>query len=146
MTTRKAPRTIKSAIEWASKPLGGVSNASLAIGRDRTTVPHAANPNRTEMLRLDDAIKLDQACYDAGGGTPILDHFKLAIEPAEGPRLSWFDHAANTVRESAELTGELVDALKDGQISPAEKREILMAVQGFRQALGALEADLEAGE
>jgi hypothetical protein len=144
MTTRKAPNSLKAAIERAAKPLGGLSNASLAIGRDRYTIPHAANPNRSEMLRLDDAIKLDQACFDAGGGTPILDHYEGAIEHFEGPRLSWFDHAANTVRESADLAAEIMDALKDGKISKSEKREIQKAIHDSQQVLSALAADLEA--
>ncbi len=98
------------------------------------------------MLRLDDAIKLDQACYDAGGGTPILAHYQLAIEHAEGPKVSYFDHAANMVRESAELTAEIMDALKDGSISKKEKRRILSEIQDLQEDLSALAADLEAGK
>ena len=146
VTTPKKPLSIESAIEAAALPLGGLGKASLAIGRERHVIPHAANPNKPDMLRLDDAIKLDQACYDAGGGTPILAHFKLAIEHAEGPKISYYDHAANTVRESAELTSEIMDALKDGKISKKESRRILREVQDLQEDLIALTADLEAGQ
>lgn len=146
MTTRKKPLSIESAIEAAALPLGGLTKASLAIGRERHVIPHAANPNKPDMVRLDDAVKLDQACYDAGGGTPILAYFQLAIEHTEGPRISYFDHAANTVRESAELTSEIMDALKDGKVSKSERRRILCEVQDLQEDLSALAADLEASK
>ncbi len=144
VTTAKTPLSLESAITAAARPLGGVSNASLAIGRDRYTVPHAANENRSEMIRLDDAIKLDQACYDAGGGTPILAYFQRAIEHADGPKISFFDHASNMVHASAELTGEIMDALKDGEVSKKERRRIRREIQDLQENLSALAADLEA--
>ncbi len=146
MTTPKPPLSLESAIGLACKPLGGVTNASLHLGKDRYTVAHAANPNRSETLRVDDAMQLDQLCLDAGGGTPIFDYFRAFLAPEDGPRVSMFAHTAAMVRESSVLTGRLVGALEDGDISPTERRDLLESIELFRTSLGALAADLRASD
>lgn len=145
MTTPKPPLSIESAIALASAPLGGVTNASLALGRDRYTVAHASNTGKPDMLRLDDAIKLDMLCMDAGGGTPILEHFKAALAPEDGPRTSYHSHMASIVRDSADVIEVMARSLSDNELSPSEKDSLKRELESLRVALGRLESDLESG-
>jgi len=138
MTSPKAPLSLESAITRAAKPLGGVTNASLALGRDRYTVAHAANPNKPDMLRLDDAIALDQLCFDASGQTPILAYYQAALAPEDGPRASVLAHLGAVTRQSGDLVGTLADALADNDLTDGERAEALGAVEALRAQLSGL--------
>ncbi|MEO1019336.1 MAG: hypothetical protein AAFY56_16835 [Pseudomonadota bacterium] len=146
MTTTKIPLSIESAIELAAKPLGGVTNASVALGWDRFRLAHMANPNKKDRISFFDAMRLDQMCMDAGGGTPLMRHFQAFLAPEDGPRVSFFAHTQATVRESGSLIGQLVSALQDGTITRPEKRALLAVVQEFEAVLGGLKTDLGGGE
>ncbi len=143
MTARRHPTSLEAAIARAAKPLGGVSNASLALGKSRYLVPHAANPNKPDMLRLDDAIMLDQLCMDAGGGTPILAYFRAALAPEDGPRASFHAHLAALVRESSEVAAALAEGLEDNELNRIERRSLLSDAERLRVELGALISDLK---
>lgn len=142
MTTYKPPLSLHAAITLAASPLGGATNAALSLGWPREKVAHAGNPNRPEMLRLDDAMKLDQMCMDAGGGTPILDHYRAFLAPEDGPKVSFFAHTAAMIRESGSLTGKLVSALEDGRITADERKALAAIVQEFSAMLTGLAIDL----
>lgn len=135
MTVRRAAHTLKGAIMRAAQPLGGVTNASLAIGSNRYMLAHCANPNRPEMLRLDDAIELDRLCLDAGGGTPIADFFRAALEAEEAPAVSWYTHMAAMAREGGEMVEEFANALADGKMSDRNVDDMLTAAHELGAAL-----------
>lgn len=144
MTTAKTPASLESAILRAASALGGVTNASLALGRNRYVVPAAANPNKPDMLRLDDAITLDQLCMDAGGGAPILAYYRAALAPEDGPRATYHSHLAALVRESGGVVSDLAEALSDNQLSRAERAGVLSHAESLRTALARLIHDLKA--
>ena len=146
MTSPKLPGTPEAAIARAAKPLGGVTNAGLALGKDRYTVAHAANPNKPEMLRWDDAIALDQLCYDACGEAPLLAYHQASLAPEDGPQASALAYLSSVARASGALMSNLAEAAADGRLTAAERRAALDHVEALQSHLSGLTETLKAGD
>lgn len=142
MTVRRAPSSLKDAIARAAGPLGGVTNASLAIGANRFMLAHAANPNKPDMVRFDDAIELSRLCKEASGETPLLDYFAAELDGVPVPDVDWHAHMASLAREGGDAVASIAHALSDGQISDRNLEDMLAETRELGAAARRLERRL----
>ena len=141
MTTPKCPTSLESAIAMACGPLGGFGNAALAFGYPESRFSHAANPNKPDGIRFDDALRLDRACAEAGGGTPIFAYYQRQIEGQCGPDLDPHEHLARVSEAAAPLQAGLARALADGRISRDEAKTAVRDIGGLVAILTSALAD-----
>lgn len=144
MTVRRAPSSLKDALARTAAPLGGVTNASLAIGAHRFMLAHAANPNKPDMVRFDDAIELSRLCKEASGATPLLDYFEAELDSVPGADIDWHAHMACLAHEGGEAVAAIATALSDGQISDRNLQDMLAETRGLESAARRLRIRLTA--
>lgn len=144
MTVARAPHSLKDAIARTAAPLGGVSNASLAIGASRFMLAHAANPNKPDMVRFDHAIELSRLCKEASGETPLLDYFIAELDATPAPDTDWHQHMATLARESGDAVAAIAHALSDGKISDRNLEDMLVEARELGAAARRLERKLSA--
>ncbi|MDJ0921074.1 MAG: hypothetical protein QNI84_08090 [Henriciella sp.] len=144
MTVKRAPNSLEDAIARACAPLGGVTNAALLIGKsNRYVLADAANPNKPDGIRLDDAIKLDIACMDQGGGTPLRDFYDSRLEVGEAPRAALLSHLSGLTEAFGGTLSEVTKSAEDGALTPAERDKCLAALVKMQDRLRAFVSDME---
>jgi hypothetical protein len=109
MTKVRAPASIGTALSAISVQLGGYDATASVVDRNRATVYRWGDPDGSESIPLDSAIKLDIAYRLAGGeGAPILAAYKAQLAIAEADALADRDCLAmlamRAVKEAAEAT------------------------------------------
>ena len=143
MTRRRAPHSLDAALTRIAHGLPGGWDEMAEITRRRPTLVRSwADPERREEIPVRDAIQLDRAFRDAGGGaTPIFAFYadRLGCDaslPAGTAQL--LAHAAVVVRECGEAGAALLDAMRPGAASTA----LDQAASEVREAIGVLQSTL----
>lgn len=144
MTKRRAPLTIDAALtRIADKIPGGWSAMAELTGRRLSLVRSWADPDRREQIPLRDAVLLDKAYRDAGGGgAPIFAWFHSQLDAAGALAPSSADAliaiTAEAIHEFSEAAGALLGAAHTGA-GPTHfataRRELEEAIAVLRRAL-----------
>lgn len=142
MTVARQPGSLGEAIMRACEPLGGPSNAGLALGVGEHQLAHYSNPNRRDRLPLDLAVRLDRECAAAGGGTPITDWLVASTRGVSAPTSTPMQHIARVMDAQAGLQGAFAEAMLDGRLSGKERKALVKFADQLRQQAGQLRAAL----
>lgn len=145
MTVRHKPGTVGNAIARAVAPLGGYSNAGLALGLNASALSHFASAVKPDRISLEVAIALDAECKAAGGGAPILDYYASQLGGVIGPGATPFEHLAEFSARCADVQSVFAEALRDGQIDKGEREALLTTLADAEARIRKIKADLKSG-
>lgn len=138
MTKIRAPLSFALAITTAVSVIGWDAAARITR-RARRTVRHWSESDRNGTPTLDQAIALDRACMEAGGGfPPILESYArqldVVLTPSMACRAALADDIAQVTQESADAISSSIQVIQSG----ASPTEIYHAIKETEEASGAM--------
>lgn len=145
MTKARCPSSFADAVTRVAGRLGWDGTAQ-AVGKAERTVRNWSDPDTGAQPTIDDALRLDAAYLEAGGGEPpMLAVYQLRLERAVAPVADTAEltaSAAMAAREAGEFTAAMMAAAQPGasrldrQIAVREGIEAAAAITATVQKLG----------
>lgn len=149
----KHREALKIAFGQAVESVGGGVLAALLTRVKPTALSNYAAPQEEERhAALDVAFDLDKAMVDAGG-EPMIGRAYLALlgfeivraKPVRDGRKLTLADLRKLMSEEHDLETVLLDALEDGEVTPAERTRIKRELGGLRRQLALIEAKVGGG-
>lgn len=151
---RPALARIKRALRAAVDMCGGCDGAAATAGRKRSVAGDWGNLHHDAFPPVDCALALDEVAIATGQHPPILSAIaaELGCVVIRLPGCAHGDGNAVTaalVEASAEfgdVACEVRDALKDRDLSEAERQRIVLAIDEAQRSLAAMRVTVAGGE
>lgn len=144
MTKLRAPLSIDGALARIAGQLPGAWDDIAAVaGRARSTVRNWGNPDTTDCIPLDCAIRLDIAYQQAGGeGAPLYETYSHQVEIACIARFASGIQLARRTMDAIREGGQANEALVAATLPGASDRDRAAARREVEEAIVALRAAL----
>ena len=143
MTKRREPLTFESALQEAAS-LIGIDLCAAICSVTTKTIRNWSDHDVESEIGLQDALRIDNACYTAAGKRPFLRVFTLRSDIAERETAAkdLARAAANAAKESGEAISALVlaaDPRACADTRRTARREAGEAIEALTEGLAALD-------
>lgn len=140
-TKRRPPGSVAGMVSRAVSDLGGLKGAAHVLGRSVSSVAGYTDPDHPPRITVAQALAMTRAGTDgfalqfaaAAGGTFV---------PGTAPSEPFPALAGNLAVCESELMQAIITAQADGEVSPAERTEIIVAIDRLSRACVHLRASL----
>lgn len=143
--TERQPVELKAFFRDLVTACGGPKRAAQLVGAQASHISEAMAAHVPERWpRLDYIAILEADCGQPIVTSALADRLGYSIAPvaASGDPRPAVQHLASVTRETHDVVAALIDAMADGHVGEAERRQIRTQAQEAIQALHKLCADM----
>jgi hypothetical protein len=140
----KPPLELKAFYRDLVTACGGPKRAADIVGAQQSHISEAMAAHSERWPRLDHVAMLEAECGQPIITAALADRVGYALEAvnAQGGQASPLAHLSRIVSEVRDVECGVLNAMQDGQLSAAERRDVRRQAQEAIAALNALCADL----